>query len=350
MKKKVFAAMSGGVDSSVAAALLVKEGYEVTGVTMRLYDGGGGASSLKSCCGFGPAFDAQRVADVIGIKHMILDYRKIFGCQIIDTFAEMYSRGETPNPCVLCNTVLKFGKLLEAATGLGFDFIATGHYARIENGSLLTGIDTNKDQSYFLYGLNRNNIGRVLFPVGNRRKDEIRVMAKEMNLPVHDKRESQDICFIPNGQYRNFLQNRGIRNIKGFMFNVAGEIVGEHDGLHLFTVGQRKGLGPLGKKMYVVRIEPERNAIVVGGREDLLCRGVEIVKLNCCRESINEGQVLKVRLRYRAPLISGKIRKISDESVTIDFNEPAETAAKGQSAVFYDGEEVLGGGTILWVI
>ncbi|MBL8029433.1 MAG: tRNA 2-thiouridine(34) synthase MnmA [Fibrobacteres bacterium] len=344
---KIFAAMSGGVDSSVAAALLAKEGHDVTGVTMRLYDGGGGASSLKSCCGFGPAFDAQRVAEKIGIRHMILDYRKHFRNGVIDPFAEHYSAGKTPNPCILCNTVLKFGTLLETAIQLGFDAVATGHYARIVNGALLTGVDGNKDQSYFLYGLGQNNMSRVLFPVGDKVKPDIRAIAKEMDLPVHDKQESQDICFIPNGQYRDFLENRGIKGVKGFMFNTSGEIVGEHEGLHRYTVGQRKGLGPLGERTYVIRLEPERNALIVGTKEELLCNGVVVSQPHFCRLVPGAGSNTKVRLRYRAPLIDATIEELNAETMTLRFASPSEAAASGQSAVLYNGDEVVGGGIIL---
>jgi tRNA-specific 2-thiouridylase len=346
MKKKVFAAMSGGVDSSVAAALLVAEGYEVTGVTMRLYEVGGGLASLKSCCGFGPAFDAQRVAEKIGIRHMILDYRKLFKSDIIEPFVQMYASGSTPNPCVLCNSVLKFGTLLRTAISLGYDAVATGHYARIKDGALLKGLDGNKDQSYFLYDLNRENIGHVLFPVGDKNKVDIRRIAKEMDLPVHDKQESQDICFIPDGKYREFLEKRGIKGIKGFMFNVAGEIVGEHEGLHRYTVGQRKGLGPLGERTYVVRLEPDRNALIVGSKEELLCGGVEVKNPTFCRKVVEKGEDIDVRLRYRAPLIRGKVGEVSDYKIVIKFVNPSEAAAPGQSAVIYNGDEVVGGGII----
>ncbi len=346
--KKVFAAMSGGVDSSVAAALLVEQGYSVIGVTMRLYDGAGGASSLKSCCGFGPAFDARQVADKLGINHMILDYRSIFKKGVIDPFVDSYLSGRTPNPCIMCNSVLKFGHLLRTALSMGFDAVATGHYARIVNKALLRGVDVNKDQSYFLYELSRSNICRVIFPLGEMTKVDTRKIAKELQLPVHDKQESQDICFVNGGEYRDFLeQTTAITAARGFMYNTAGDVIGEHEGLHRYTIGQRKGLGPLGQRSFVVDIDIKRNALIVGSKEELYCNGLEIVSPTFCRLVPGEGDSFKARLRHRGELRDVVIEKLLlPECVRLRFVEPSEGAAPGQSVVLYNGEEVVGGGII----
>lgn len=345
-KLKVLAAMSGGVDSSTAAALLVEQGHEVVGVTMKLYSGAGGKASLKSCCGFGPAFDAKRVADKIGIRHIVLDAETEFREKVIDDFCGEYAAGRTPNPCVRCNTFLKFDLLVQKARSLGLDYVATGHYALIRENRLFKSPDAGKDQSYFLYPLNPETLPRVLFPVGGLKKEETRARARALGLPVYDKTESQDICFMPRGGYREFLESRGRAGVRGFIFTTRGEVVGEHEGLHRYTVGQRKGLGPLGSRTYVVEIDPSRNAVVVGSREDLLSAGVRVRDFTVCCDPVDPGASFGVRIRYRAPVVPCRVESAGENRWTFRFDSPAEAVAPGQSAVLYRGDEVIGGGII----
>jgi tRNA-uridine 2-sulfurtransferase len=343
---KVLAAMSGGVDSSTAAALLKQEGHEVLGVTLKLY-GGTGKAGLKSCCGYGPEQDAKRVAEALGIRHLVLNAEKLFQETVIDDFLQEYAAGRTPNPCVRCNTFLKFDYLLKQARMLGMEAVATGHYAQVRDGRLYKALDPAKDQSYFLYTLHPGNLPHVLFPAGGFRKNEIRKLAKALGLPVHDKEESQDICFLPRGKYREFLENRGVQSAKGFMFNLQGRIVGEHRGLYRYTVGQRKGLGPQGKRCYVIEINSKSNTIILGEKKDLTAFGVELSDVTYCAESFSVGQAFEVRLRYRGPLTRAVIARQEGTRIRLRFDAPVESIAPGQSAVLYRGDEVAGGGLIV---
>jgi tRNA-uridine 2-sulfurtransferase len=264
---KVLAAMSGGVDSSTVAALLKAQGHEVMGATLKLFKSQG-KESLKSWCGFAPASDAKRVAEKIGIPHLVLDAQKIFEQTVLQDFCSEYAVGRTPNPCIRCNTFLKFDFLLKQARMLGLDYVATGHYAQIKEGRLFKGNDPNKDQSYFLYTLSPATMEHVLFPVGHLTKTEVRQIAKDHDLPVHAKQESQDICFLPNRGYASFLKSRGVNGVKGFMFNSQGEMVGEHQGIPSYTIGQRKGLPPLGARTYVTDMNAAANTVTVGGKKD----------------------------------------------------------------------------------
>jgi tRNA-specific 2-thiouridylase len=345
-KKKILVAMSGGVDSSTTAAFLKSQGHEIMGITMKLFNSPNGKESLKSCCGYGPAVDAKRVCEKLGIRHRVVNAEKQFKEKVIDNFCEEYMQGRTPNPCIRCNTYLKFDFLLKTAGEMGLDYIATGHYARITNGRLFQGIDKSKDQSYFLYTINKKNINRILFPLGNMCKADTRRLARKMGLGVHRKAESQDICFLPKGKYREFLEKQGKKGLKGFMYNTHGEIIGEHKGLEHYTVGQRKGLGPLGQRSYVISMDTKANTIIIGSAEDLAAWGMEVENINCCRNDIIKNKIYDVRIRYRSRACRGKIEDISDSRMRITFMAPVQSITPGQAAVLYNGGEVIGGGTI----
>jgi tRNA-specific 2-thiouridylase len=346
MKKKIMVAMSGGVDSSTAACILKEEGHEVTGVTMKLYDGARGRESLKSCCGFGPANDAKRVAGVLGIRHQVLDCRGRFKREVVDRFCGEYGRGRTPNPCVLCNARLKFDYLLKKAVGMGLDGLATGHYAQLKDGRLFKGADPEKDQSYFLYPINGANSRKIFFPVGNMKKAETRALARAHGLPVHEKKESQDICFVARGQYRAFVEKQGAGGARGYMLDTRGRIVGEHQGLHRYTVGQRKGLGPLGRRAYVVSMDSTANTLTVGEKADLLAKGLEAQDINACYGALAKGRAYDVRIRYRSAPVPGRITLLNGKTLHIAFERPVASVTPGQSMVLYRGAEVMGGGTI----
>ncbi|MFH0919004.1 MAG: tRNA 2-thiouridine(34) synthase MnmA [Fibrobacterota bacterium] len=344
-KLKVLVAMSGGVDSSTAAALLKAQGHQVTGVTMKLFQSCG-KESLKSCCGYAPVSDAKRVAEKLGIPHMVLDVRKLFASAVVDDFCSEYAKGRTPNPCVRCNAFLKFDFLLKQARLFGMEYVATGHYAKISLGRLFKGQDENKDQSYFLYMLKPGTLERILFPVGEMTKEEVRQTAKELDLPVHDKRESQDICFLPDGDYAAFMQSRGFTGVKGFMFHADGSPAGEHLGLHRYTIGQRKGLPPFGERTYVTAIDATANTITLGGKKELQAWGVELSGVTLCHDPVRAGETYEVRIRYRSPAVDGILETLDGERMRIRFKTPVESVAPGQSAVLYRGNEVMGGGII----
>lgn len=346
MKKRVLVAMSGGVDSSTTAALLKADGCEVVGITMKLLDAPTGKASMLSCCGFGPAEDAKKVAETLGFRHLVADAAPIFRKEVIDAFLKEYGLGRTPNPCILCNTHLKFDYLLKKAEEMGMEALATGHYARIENNRLFKAADPLKDQSYFLYTLNPRNLPRVLFPLGGMRKEETRALARQFSLPVHDKKESQDICFVERGRYREFIESEGRGGAPGFILGPDNAVLGEHEGLHAYTIGQRKGIGPLGKRMYVTAMDAASNSIRVGGKEELLSGGLKAVGVTCCCGPIEEGAAYEVRVRYRAPAHPCRVSRLAGQTMEIRFDRPLEAVSPGQAAVLYRGDEVMGGGVI----
>ncbi len=337
--------MSGGVDSSVAAALLQQQGFEVVGVTMKLYPDSGKAS-MKSCCGFAPAFDARCVAEQLGIRYSVVNAEELFQEKVVDDFCREYAAGRTPNPCIRCNTYLKFDFLIAKATELGCAYVATGHYAQIRDNRLYRANDRAKDQSYFLYTLTRKNIGRILFPVGDKEKSETRAIARSLNLPVHDKEESQDICFLPRGKYREFLEDHGIVGGPGPIVTLLGETVGTHTGLHCYTIGQRKGLGPLGERSYVVSMDPEANVLVVGSKDDVLANTIEVRALSVCNDPIVDGGQYDVLIRYKAKPKKAQVFVTGPDTLKIIFTEPVDAPAAGQAAVLYRDTEVMGGGII----
>lgn len=350
MKKRVVVAMSGGLDSSVAAALLKRDGYEVIGITMcfSLEDS---LTKRPTCCGPQAIEDARRVAEQLDIRHYVLNFSDILKNRIIDNFLKEYQRGRTPNPCIRCNYYIKFGALLKKALALGADFLATGHYARIKrvkNGYILKKAKDNiKDQSYFLYLLNQNQLKRILFPLGEYTKEETKLIAKDMGLVVANKLGSQDICFIRNRNLKEFLEINLESKIKpGLIKDKKGNILGKHPGICFYTIGQRQGLGiAKGYPLYVIRIDKKTNTIVVGEKKDLYSKQLFIKKPHFILKPIKNKIVLKVKIRYnhKEALASAYPYK---EGLRIIFKEPQFAITPGQSAVLYKEDIVLGGGII----
>ena len=346
MNKKVLVAMSGGVDSSVAAMLLQNEGYDVSGVTMcfGIRDEG----NRVRCCGPAAVDDAKTVCDRLKISHYVFDYADKLEEMVIAKFISEYEKGRTPNPCVDCNRYLKFGTLLQKAKILGFDFLATGHYAAIEkNGAgylLKRPRDKRKDQTYFLYPVPYDDLGAILFPLAALIKDEVRDMAKRSSLPVADKRESQDICFVTQKNYQAFMSGR-VQGLKpGLIVDIQGNIMGEHRGIIYYTIGQRGGLGISHRTpLYVVSINPDRNEIVVGEKKDLKAKGLIAGDLNMLAEAWPREVYAKVR--YRKKEAACEIIPW-DKRIRVEFTKEQEAITPGQSVVFYENDRVLGGGVI----
>ena len=353
-------AMSGGVDSSVAAVMLHEEGYEVIGLTMKTWDyaSAGGSSKETGCCSLDSINDARALAVGYGFPHYILDIRNEFGDYVIDNFVDEYLAGRTPNPCVLCNTHIKWDALLKRANKLDCEFIATGHYANIrlqDSGRYVIskGKDENKDQSYVLWGVSQENLARTKFPLGSFAKSEIRQMALDMGqIELANKSESYEICFVPDNDYRAFLRHKveGLEaKVDGgnFMLN-DGTIVGKHKGYPFYTIGQRKGLGvAFGHPMYVTRILPESNTVMLGREDELEKASAQVRNLNLVKyESITEPMEAITKIRYKdAGSLSTIVQK--DELMHIDFHHKASGIAPGQSAVFYEGNDLLGGGFLI---
>jgi len=392
--------MSGGVDSSVAAALLQEQGYDVVGVTMRLFDeaelsadyadctdGSGNRKSeianLKSalggrgCCGFGGSRDAARVAAKLGFPHYTWDFRREFDAAVIGDFCSEYGRARTPNPCLRCNEILKFAELLGRAAQLGAESIATGHYARIvktgtvprrANGDcpfagpcatprdcppfawqLLKGVDATKDQSYFLHAMTQEQLSRVMMPVGGHTKTEVRELARKLDLPVAEKRESQDICFVLDNDYEAFLRRRRPELFRaGSVLDMSGNVLGQHEGIAGFTVGQRKGLGlAFGERRYVVRLDPEKNAVVLGTEDEARARVVEAgdARWVSGRAPVEPFRA-EARVRYQGHGGTALVEPIGEGRVLVTFDEPQWAPTPGQAVVFWQGDCTLGGATI----
>ncbi len=356
-------AMSGGVDSTVAAIMLHQQGYQVIGMTMKTWDyaSSGGSKKETGCCSLDSINDARQVAVDMGFPHYIIDIREEFGESVIDDFVAEYLAGRTPNPCVLCNTHIKWSALLKRADAMQCDFIATGHYARIrqEGGRhvISTGLDGNKDQSYVLWGLDQACMARTFFPLGGYRKSEIRAMVEEMGYPgLAAKSESYEICFIPDNDYRSFLKRRvdGLEDrVSGGVFvDTEGKVIGTHDGYPFFTVGQRKGLGTaFGEPMFVTHIEPQTNTVVLGTFDELRRPGCIVGNINLQKYAqIEPGMEALVKIRYKdsgtAAQLFPEEDRIKGMRIRVEFLEPVSAIAPGQSAVFYEGEDVIGGGHI----
>jgi tRNA-uridine 2-sulfurtransferase len=359
-KGKVLVAMSGGIDSTVAALMLHHEGYEVVGITMKTWDyatSGGNGKKETGCCNLDSFNDARAAAVQHGFPHFILDIREEFGDFVVNNFVEEYLAGRTPNPCVMCNTHIKWRALLKRADAMGCDFIATGHYAQVHqhtNGRyfIRKGIDDTKDQSYVLWGLQQDLLSRTILPLGTYRKSEIRQMAFDYGYPeLAKKSESYEICFVPDNDYRGFLKrnNPGLEDsVKGGLFvDKNGKIIGKHQGYPFYTVGQRKGLEvAVGKPVFVTQIIPETNTIVLGDEEDLHKTQMRVSGLNWIKYTDSELQGdFFTKIRYKDKGALSSITKDGND-IVVDFYEEVKGIAPGQSAVFYDGDDVVGGGII----
>lgn len=346
MGRKVLTAMSGGVDSSVAAHLLVEAGYAVTGVTMRL-----GISREIDGDGYGrdAVDDARMVCDNLGIAHHVVDFRDCLQREVIDRFLREYCGGRTPNPCVDCNRRLKFGRLLDMARAMSFDYLATGHYARIEETGqglrLMRARDQEKDQSYFLSVIRREDMPRILFPLGNITKEEVRTVAKEARLAASEHKDSQDICFVEGKDYRSFLLKAGVEEKPGPIVDVSGRRRGTHKGIAFYTIGQRRGLGIAAEEpLYVVAINAGANEVIVGSGENLLSSTLYAGDFNRLVDILPEEAEAKIRYRKKASRCT--VSMTAPGRVRLDFNEPQKSVAPGQAVVLYEGDLVLGGGII----
>ena len=352
-KKRVLVGMSGGVDSSVTAHLLKNQGYEVIGVTMKVWPQDCISRAEDKCCGPSAIADARGVAHKLGVPHYVVDEADQFEKLVINYFSSEYQAGRTPNPCVMCNELLKFGNLWNKAAALGADYIATGHYAIIEHHPdqvvLRKGRDERKDQSYFLFSLRQEQLRRALTPLGGMTKPEIRDIARELGLKVADKVDSQEICFVPGNDYRAFLNSHlGETEFhRGGIYDTEGKFLGAHEGIELFTIGQRKGLpGGSPKPLYVVDIDPDTSRVIVGGEEDLICEEFEVDRTNW---HVPEGEVpasLTVKIRYAHPGAEAMVQPLENHRARVRLATPQRAVTPGQAAVFYDGDRVIGGGWI----
>ncbi len=351
MRERVLVAMSGGVDSSVAAAMLVEQGYDVVGATMKLFCHGEDLPD-RPCCSLDSVNDARRICEQLGIPHYVLNLESAFGRDVVQDFVDEYARGRTPIPCVRCNTFTKFRDLLRKADAIDAKWIATGHYAQVRDGVLHRGLDPAKDQSYFLWGIARNVLSRMLLPVGAQTKAETRAVAHGLGLElIAEKPESQDICFVPDGDHTKIIaRTLGFDSpalSPGAFVRRDGTLVGRHDGFARYTVGQRKGLpGGFAEAMFVTEIRPESREVVIGPREELLGRGVVAREMNWLVSPLAVGDEVEVQIRHRASPVRGALVRVEGAEVEIALAEGASAITPGQSLVLYRGDVVLGGGVI----
>ena len=352
---RIVVAMSGGVDSSVTAALLAEQGYDVVGVTLQLYDHGAAVSRKGACCAGQDIADAGRVTETIGIPHYVLNYESRFREDVIDVFADAYVRGETPIPCVLCNQTVKFRDLMQVARDLGADALATGHYIRrvetAEGVELHRAADETKDQSYFLFATTGEQLDYLRFPLGELTKDETRQLASRFDLPVAAKPDSQDICFVPQGRYADVvLKIRPDAAEAGDIVDLDGNVLGQHDGIIYYTIGQRRGLhlDKAADALYVIRIDPDAKQVIVGPREALATTTVTLNNVNWLGGDVADGEAIdcEVKVRSMRPAVAAVVRLSKDGSASVELAAAEHGVAPGQACVFYDGERVLGGGWI----
>ena len=362
---KALIAMSGGVDSSVAAFLMKQQGYECIGCTMKLFDAEDACiKDTKTCCSLDDTEDARSVAIRLGMPFYVFNFKDDFRRKVIDSFVESYLKGQTPNPCIDCNRYLKFDRLITRAEELGCDVVVTGHYAKIvsdKNGyHLLRGADPAKDQSYVLYNLTQEQLSKVRFPVGELSKDQVRMIAAEQGFINAEKPDSQDICFVPDGDYASVIESRtGKKAVPGDFIDKEGNVIGHHKGIIHYTVGQRKGLGMgFGKPMFVLKTDPASNTVTLGDNEDLFSTDIRVRDVNwtCGHVPVNNSDMnaftaspgipCTAKIRYRQQASPAVIIPQEDGSVILRFEQPQRAATPGQSAVFYQGEELIGGGII----
>lgn len=357
-KQRIVVAMSGGVDSSVTAALLKQEGYDVIGISMQVWDYSKFAApdgeKFDTCCSLDDIHDARRVAEQIGIPFYVVNFEDEFQRLVIDDFVDEYFRGRTPNPCVRCNQLIKFELLLRKARELGADFLATGHYARIERRAdgtfhLFKGVDHGKDQSYFLFTLTQEQLSRTLFPLGGMTKGEVRGLAASFGLRVAEKGESQEICFVPDNDYVRFIEEeRSVGLMSGDIVDAAGNVLGRHDGTYRYTVGQRRGLGIAhSHPLYVVGVDAEKREVVVGPRDDLFSDGLIADNVNWIEPAGSLLDEVACKIRYRHQPVPCRIAILADGRVEVRFRAREKSVTPGQAVVFYNGDEVLGGG---WIV
>ncbi len=355
-KGKVMLGMSGGVDSSVAAAVLKEQGYEVIGVTMQIWPDTKEEKKQTEggCCSLSAVDDARRVADRLGISYYVLNFKDIFQEKVIDYFTNEYLKGRTPNPCIACNRFVKFEALLTKAVSMGMDYIATGHYARIDYDKSLDrfllkkSVTAEKDQTYALYTMTQDQLSRTLFPIGEYKKDQVRALARELRLPVASKPDSQEICFVDDNDYGKYIQENVDAEIKpGYFVDTEGNKLGMHKGIIHYTVGQRKGLGvSFGKPMFVVSVRPEDNTVVLGNANEVYSAELTASDINWISiDSLNDDMKITVKIRYSAKEAAATIRPQGDKVIVL-FDEPQRAVTPGQSVVFYHDDIVVGGGII----
>jgi len=355
--KKVMLGMSGGVDSSVAAAILLQQGYEVIGVTLQIWQDMDEETkkSEGGCCSLSAVDDARRVANKLGIPYYVLNFKDIFNKTVIEYFKEEYFKGRTPNPCIACNRHVKWQAMLDKAVSMGIDYIATGHYAKVmydavSNRHILKkSVTDKKDQTYALYNLTQEQLSRTLLPVGDYPKDKIREMAKEMGLSVASKPDSQEICFINDNDYGRFLsENSDKKIVPGKFVDTSGNVLGDHKGIVHYTVGQRKGLGmTFGKPMFVVALDVKNNRVVLGDDSDVFSNSLVASDLNFISiEKPVDGMRVGAKIRYSAKESPATIHVLDNDKIKVTFDVPQRAITPGQAVVFYDGDAVVGGGTI----